>query len=62
MFAYRLKILIPIHECTLYNEQDLYQAAYDFPWDKYFTQNESIAIDAVVFGEYLPIRCTFLKR
>ena len=46
-----LKILIPIHECTLYNEQDLYQAAYDFPWDKYFTQNESIAIDAVVFGE-----------
>ena len=25
-----LKILIPIHECTLYNEQDLYQAAYDF--------------------------------
>ena len=29
--------------------------------DKYLTQNESIAIDAVVLGEYLPIRCTFSK-
>ena len=46
-----LKILMPIHDCTLNNEEDLYQAAYDFPWKDYFSADETIAIDSVVFGD-----------
>ena len=46
-----LKILVPIHICHVNSEQALYQAAYDFPWNTYFSANETIAIDSVVFGE-----------
>ncbi|MDA8917398.1 THUMP domain-containing protein [Flavobacteriaceae bacterium] len=46
-----LKILVPIHSCHVNSEQALYQAAYDFPWNTYFSTNETIAIDSVVFGE-----------
>ena len=46
-----LKILVPIHKCTLKSENDLYKEAFDFPWDDYFTSNETFAIDSVVFGE-----------
>jgi len=46
-----LKILVPIHNCQVKSEQALYQAAYDFPWNTYFSSNETIAIDSVVFGE-----------
>jgi len=46
-----LKILVPIHSCHVNSEQALYQAAYDFPWNTYFSANETIAIDSVVFGE-----------
>jgi len=46
-----LKILVPIHSCQVKSEQALYQAAYDFPWNTYFSSNETIAIDSVVFGE-----------
>jgi putative N6-adenine-specific DNA methylase len=45
-----LKILVPIHSCHVNSEQALYQAAYDFPWNTYFSANETIAIDSVVFG------------
>jgi putative N6-adenine-specific DNA methylase len=44
-----LKILVPIHSCHVNSEQALYQAAYDFPWNTYFSTNETIAIDSVVF-------------
>ena len=31
-----LKILKPIHQCRLNNEQMFYQSVYDFPWEDYF--------------------------
>ncbi len=46
-----LKILVPIYNFRVSNEQDLYQAAYDYSWEKHFSANETIAIDSVVFGE-----------
>ena len=46
-----LKILVPIHHCRVNSEHDLYQAAYDYPWENHFSVNETIAIDSVVFGE-----------
>ena len=47
-----LKILVPLHHCNVNTEEKLYQAAYDFPWDSYFTAQQTIAIDSVVFGDY----------
>lgn len=47
-----LKILMPIHRCSVRNEDQLYKAVYDFPWNTFFTANETIAIDSVVFGDY----------
>ena len=46
-----LKILVPIHQCRVNSEHDLYQAAYDYPWEKHFSAQETFAIDSVVFGE-----------
>lgn len=46
-----LKILVPIHACKVHNEQELYDIAYNFPWNDYFSSNETFAIDSVVFGE-----------
>ena len=46
-----LKILVPIYHCRVNSEHDLYQAAYDYPWENHFSVNETIAIDSVVFGE-----------
>lgn len=46
-----LKILVPIYNCRVGSEQDLYQAAYDYSWEKHFSANETIAIDSVVFGD-----------
>ena len=46
-----LKILVPIYHCRVNSEHDLYQAAYDYPWEHHFTAKETFAIDSVVFGE-----------
>ena len=46
-----LKILVPIHSSQLRNEADLYAMAYDYPWENYFSAQETFALDSVVFGE-----------
>ena len=46
-----LKILVPIHTCTVATEADLYKAAYNFQWNKYFSVQHTFSIDSVVFGE-----------
>ena len=46
-----LKILVPVYHCRVNNEHDLYQAAYDYPWEQHFMAKETFAIDSVVFGE-----------
>lgn len=46
-----LKILVPIYHCRINSEHDLYQVAYDYPWEQHFTARETFAIDSVVFGE-----------
>ncbi|MGB1449880.1 MAG: THUMP domain-containing class I SAM-dependent RNA methyltransferase [Flavobacteriaceae bacterium] len=46
-----LKILVPLYHCRVRSEDELYQAAYDYPWEEHFTEKETLAIDSVVFGE-----------
>lgn len=46
-----LKILVPIHSCKVTTEEELYKAAYDFQWNTYFSAQQTIAIDSVVFGD-----------
>ena len=46
-----LKILVPIHSSQLRNEADLYTMAYDYPWENYFSAQDTFALDSVVFGE-----------
>lgn len=46
-----LKILKPIHQASIQNDQDLYQLFYDFPWQEHLEVSGSFAIDSVVFGD-----------
>ena len=46
-----LKILVPIHSSHLRREADLYSMAFDYPWENYFSAQETFALDSVVFGE-----------
>lgn len=46
-----LKILKPIHTAKVRNENELYNMAYNFPWQNYLGVEQSLAIDSVVFGD-----------
>ncbi|MCQ2975850.1 MAG: class I SAM-dependent RNA methyltransferase [Bacteroidales bacterium] len=45
-----LKILVPIAKFDAKNERDLYNRVYNINWEKYFTVNQTFAIDSVVSG------------
>ena len=45
-----LRILKPIHVCTVKNERDLYQKTIGIEWKKYLTSGHSLRVDAVVFS------------
>ena len=43
-----LKVLVPIRKFTSSNEDDLYQAVYDYPWEQHFNLYNTFVIDGVV--------------
>ena len=45
-----LKILKPIHQARIENEQALYQLFYEFPWEQYLDVSSKFVIDSVVNG------------
>jgi putative N6-adenine-specific DNA methylase len=46
-----IKILKPIQTFRVKNEQDLYDAVYKMPWNKYLNASDTLAINATVFSE-----------
>lgn len=46
-----LRILKPIAEFKVRSEDEFYRKIYDMPWDEYFTENGSFAIDSTVHSE-----------
>ena len=45
-----LRVLKPIHVCTVRSERELYQKAKAIAWKKYLSSKHSLRIDAVVFS------------
>lgn len=43
-----LRILKPIKEFDIHNQDDLYHALYTIPWEDYFTVHKTILVDALV--------------
>ena len=41
-----LRIIVPVHESIINNENDLYNDVYDFPWEDYFDLEDTFAITA----------------
>ena len=46
-----IKVMVPIKEVTIYNEYHLYNQVKDIEWEKYFSLNQTFAIDAVTHSE-----------
>jgi putative N6-adenine-specific DNA methylase len=46
-----LRVLKKISTFKVANEAALYDRMYDFPWENYFTENQTFAIDSVVGGK-----------
>ncbi len=46
-----LKVLIPVVEFTVQNEDQLYQKTLKTDWSKYFSVNQNFAVDSVVFSQ-----------
>ncbi len=47
-----IKILKPIRQFKVRNEKDLYDAIYNMSWEKYMTEDQTLAIDATVFSDH----------
>lgn len=45
-----LRILKPINEFTIENEEDLYSGIYKMNWEDYLTPEKTFAVDAVVYS------------
>ena len=43
-----IRVLVPIHEFKVRDEEDLYDKVFDLPWDEYMDINQTFSIDAVV--------------
>ena len=46
-----LRILLPIHSFTAYEERDLYEGVRDIDWSEYMQVSDTLAVDAVAQGE-----------
>lgn len=46
-----LRILQPIHQFRARDENDLYRKANNFPWDRYLSNEHTLAVDATVHSE-----------
>jgi putative N6-adenine-specific DNA methylase len=47
-----LRFLVPIDDFSAENEDELYQKAKDFPWEKVIHLNQTFSIDATISGNY----------
>lgn len=43
-----IRVLVPIHEFMVKDEEDLYDKVFDLPWDDYMDIDQTFSIDAVV--------------
>lgn len=43
-----LRILVPVHQFTVKDEQDLYQMIHNIAWENYLSEEDSLAIDTVL--------------
>ena len=43
-----IRVLVPIHEFTVRDEEDLYNKVFALPWDEYMDIDQTFSIDAVV--------------
>jgi len=46
-----LRILVPIHSFSAYNERDLYEAIREINWAVYMDVGDTLAVDAIAQGE-----------
>ncbi|HPI05256.1 MAG TPA: THUMP domain-containing protein [Saprospiraceae bacterium] len=46
-----LRVLIPIHSFSAYNERDLYEGVREVDWSKYMTVKGTLAIDSIAHGD-----------
>ncbi len=46
-----IKILVPFYTFKLYNEEDLYKNLQKIRWEKYFDENKTFAINAVIHSD-----------
>lgn len=46
-----LRILVPIHQFSAYNERNLYEAVREVNWSEFMSVGDTLAIDAVTQGE-----------
>ena len=46
-----LRVLMPIRECQVYNNESLYDAVYGIDWSAYIREGATFAIDSVVSGD-----------
>lgn len=46
-----IKILMPIHTCSVYNQESLYKGVSQIDWAKYMKPDQTFAIDSVVSSE-----------
>jgi len=47
-----VKLLKPIHHFKAQNEQELYDAVYEYDWQQHFEQQKTFAIDSVVHSRF----------
>lgn len=47
-----IKILKPIRQFKIFNEQDLYNRIYEIPWEQWMDNQQTLAIHATVFSDY----------
>lgn len=47
------RILLKLHDFSVNNEEDLYRACYDFPWEEHFAPEQTFAVDATLVGAKL---------
>ena len=46
-----LRVLIPVHAFSAYNERNLYEGVREIDWSKYMTVHDTLAIDSIANGE-----------
>lgn len=46
-----LKILMPIHQCKVFNDSSLYKGIYSVDWSKYLNEKQTFVVDVTLYSE-----------